>query len=153
MKQYPAKTINQLLSGDSGNLRLLVERARMLQHLTTVLRQHLPLAMRDHCSVSAVDKHTLSVCADSAAWASKLRFHAPTLVPRLCETPALCDLQQIRVKVAPAVTAATSPPVARHLVMSASGAQAIDGCAQAIRDPALKTALQRLATRARQRGR
>lgn len=151
MQKNSAKSINQVLSGDCGGLRALVVRARQLHQLTALLRRHLPVAMRDHCTVSGVDGQTLIVCADSAAWASKLRFHAPTLVPAMRALPALGDVQQLRVKIAPVAVPVTIPAAARRPFLSSASARAIGGCADAMGDTALKSALQRLATRTQKR--
>lgn len=153
MPKPTARSITQVLADDSDRLRTLVTRARLLQRWTAGLRRHLPAALRAHCAVGAVADQTLVVCADSAAWASKLRFHAPTLLPKLRELPGLEDLQQLRVKVAPPMPAATAAVTGRRPLMSAAGARMIDGCAQAVRDPSLKQALQRLATRGSDRKR
>lgn len=147
MHNLPARPVQKVLAEECADLRRLVQRARRLHALTIALRGLLPATLRDHCAVGAFHDRTLVVCADSAAWASKLRFHAPTLVTQLRELPELRDIAQVRIKVAPPRPPGGMTSRERRPMMSVAGANIIEGCAQAVDDVALKEALQRLASR------
>lgn len=149
MQKKPVQKINQVLSGDCDQLSSILRRARYLQALTSELRGQLPAPLRNHCAVAGVSDGTLIVCADSAAWAGKVRFYGPALIAHLKKRPRLHDLRQVRVKISP--PPAGQPAPAARTAISEHTAAVIENCATAVTDIPLQNALLRFARRARAR--
>jgi hypothetical protein len=70
-----------LLAGN--DLSRLVERARAAGELDARVRSLLPEPLASHVTGAVLHGDTVVVLVDSAAWASRLRFHGPELVERL----------------------------------------------------------------------
>jgi hypothetical protein len=87
-----------LLAGN--DLSRLVERAREAGELDARVRALLPEELAVHVTGAALHENTVVVLADSAAWASRLRFHAPELVERLAPRYDGA-VTRVRVKVRP----------------------------------------------------
>jgi hypothetical protein len=93
------KLLKDLLAGK--DLRQIIERAREAGELDARVRALLPEAMAAHVTGAVLHDCTVVVLVDSAAWASRLRFHAPELVERLA--PRYDGVvTRVRVKVRPA---------------------------------------------------
>ena len=75
------KQLKDLLAGN--DLSQLVLRAREAGELDARVRSLLPEALAAHVTGAVLHEHTVVVLADSAAWATRIRFHAPELVARL----------------------------------------------------------------------
>lgn len=83
------------------DLRQIIERARESGELDARVRALLPEAMAAHVTGAVLHEYTVVVLVDSAAWASRLRFHAPELVERLAPRYDGA-VTRVRVKVRPA---------------------------------------------------
>ena len=82
------------------DLSQLVRRAREAGELDARVRALLPEELAAHVTGAALHEDTVVVLADSAAWASRIRFHAPELVERLA--PRYDGvISRVRVKVRP----------------------------------------------------
>jgi hypothetical protein len=87
-----------LLAGN--DLAQLVARARQAGELDARIRTLLPDSLAAHVTGAVLHEDTVVVLVDSAAWASRLRFHAPELVARLA--PRYDGVvTRVRVKVRP----------------------------------------------------
>ncbi len=73
--------------------------ARM--ELTQQVSKYLPMAMHDHCWVTAINDSELTIVTDSPAWASKLRYLSRDLIRKLKQEAALPNISYIKVKVSP----------------------------------------------------
>lgn len=87
-----------MLSGT--DLSQLVLRAREAGELDARVRALLPEGLAAHVSGAVLHDDTVVVLVDSAAWASRLRFHAPELVERLAPRYDGA-VTRVRVKVRP----------------------------------------------------
>lgn len=65
------------------DLAQLVERAREAGELDARVRALLPGDLAAHVTGAVQREDTVVILADSAAWASRIRFHAPELLARL----------------------------------------------------------------------
>ena len=135
--------INKLLG---GKYACLVTRARTLMELEALLHELLPAPLKEHCRVLAIRDETLVLATSSPVWAARLRFHAPLLVKQLSDYQTV-TIRSVRVRVRPPEK--HSPPPRRQAALrpGKAGAAALQQVAQTISDPALKTALLRLANR------
>jgi len=90
-----------LLSG--SDLSRLVERAREAGELDARVRSLLPEGLGEHVTGAAFHQTEgeVVVLVDSAAWASRIRFHAPELVAQLAPRYDGA-VTRVRVKVRPA---------------------------------------------------
>lgn len=141
----PAKSVQSVLGGHTG-LRALAARCDRLERLSALVAAHIPPSLRPYCRVANVADGVLVLCSDSAAWTTRLRFHAPVLLAALRVQPELADLREIRVRVgAPQTPEAPAPLHTPHLPPAAADhLRAAAACTEA---PALRAALLRLASR------
>jgi hypothetical protein len=122
---------------------LVCERLRLAlaQHrrLLASVRGHLPAALASACGYAQVRDRQLLVYVDSAAYASRLRFLAPTLLAALRrEFPGLKTIQ-FRVR-----PSSSEPPAQRRAVLSGTARTALRNAATHIDDRELQAALARL---------
>lgn len=90
--------LKDLLAGN--DLSQLVVRAREAGELASQVRGLLPEELAAHVTGAVLREETVVILADSAAWASRIRFHAPGLLERLA--PRFDGgLARVRVKVRP----------------------------------------------------
>lgn len=126
----------------------LLAHARRLEQIQRLLLRLLETPLAQHCRIADLRQGRLLLHADASAWATKMRFQAPSLLERLRRAlpgePILSIQVQVRLPDAPARTGrrAATP-------MSAANAEALRDMAAGIVDPGLKAALMRLARRGR----
>jgi hypothetical protein len=90
--------LKDLLAGN--DLSQLVERAREAGELAAQVRGLLPEELAAHVTGAVLHEQTVVILADSAAWASRIRFQAPELVAQLA--PRFDGaVAHVRVKVRP----------------------------------------------------
>jgi len=125
-----------------------------LRRLTNILRKLLESSLAEHCYVGNIEQDTLVILADTAARASKLRFHTTQLLEALPATDtAFSGIKFIKVKVlnqhselsAPQSEAQTGPK------MNEENADYIRTLADSVDDEPLHNALLRLARNARRK--
>jgi hypothetical protein len=139
------RSLQQLLGlGESARL---IERIQYLKSLNGQLHICLDPETSSHAQVADLNAERLLVHVDSSAWATRLRYQLPQLLRCLHRHPSLAQLRRIEVRVAPQAQPVSPPPQAASL--SAANAAIIDSTADGLSDPALRSALKRLARRAR----
>lgn len=139
MRRRSSHTAIELLG--QGPAASLLARARSLASLQDRIRRLLPEPLGAHCTVSNLRRGTLSLTADSPAWAARLRFLAPQLQRQLGSD----RIRTVRVRVRPAADAPRPGPPARRARLSAGAGELVERTAARIEHPALRTALRRLA--------
>lgn len=92
------RLLKDLLAGN--DLSRLVERAREAGALDARVRALLPDELAAHVTGAVLNGDTVVVLADSAAWATRIRFMAPELVARLAPRYD-GGVARVRVKVRP----------------------------------------------------
>jgi hypothetical protein len=146
-----SRSLNKLLEEAHSDLAILVTRTRQLQRWTGILRAQLDSELAPHCYVSGIEDTNLIIYVDTAAWATRLRFMAPQLLPLLrSANPVFSDLVNIKVKVLSQYNDAHTPEF--HTdgpTMSSDNAHGINTLSNNIDDPGLQQALQRLARHAK----
>lgn len=96
------KHIHNLLSPGSGQLGSIINQIRLLQQLSSTVAALLPAPLGEHCYVAAVMDGRLILHADSAAWATRIRYLGPKLTASLKHQHGCQWLRDIHVKVRPA---------------------------------------------------
>ncbi len=144
-----SRSVNKVLVEANDDLAILVTRTRQLSHLTHILRQQLEPDLAAHCYIGNLDRENLVILVDSAAWASKLRFHSQTLLAQLqAAHQSFASIEMIRVKILSQSVSAPEP-VYQKPQMNKENAKGLNTLAESIQDEALQSALARLAKRAK----
>jgi len=141
----PQRLIRHL--GGRSESAALLARAALLAQQSERLRAHLPEPLDRHCVLANVRGDTAVLAADSAAWASRLRYLAPALLPRLVDLGL--TVTRVEVVVMPPPALPTAPAPRRVCPPSADTGRALTAWAAHLPDDALGRALLRLAARSK----
>lgn len=130
-------------------LRALFGEALRLDRLQQLLESQLQPAAREHCRVASWREGCLLLIVTDGHWATRLRYQQRRLQRQLEALEAFAGLTRIQFKVQP-------PPPPRHTPartqpLSSNAADSIQAAADGIRDPKLRAALERLASRSKQK--
>jgi hypothetical protein len=93
---YP---ISELLAQQETLLGKLATKTKMLESLNHTLSQLTEKSLLPHCRFGFFDTGILTIFAEDAAWATRLRYLTPTLLSQLRQTPTWAALRSIQVKV------------------------------------------------------
>lgn len=146
-----AQPVGELLDNTEGRLQHLLARAKALQRLTHKARQYLPAQLAPHCLVANIRGNCLILHTDTAARASLLRYHLPTLIKCLQQHQGLRSLGRASIKVRPHPRQPPANPAGQRSKLSQGNASLLRQVASGTRDPYLKAAFLRLAHRANTR--
>ncbi len=91
---------NELVSSND-QLNKLYHHAKDICALNEKLHKHLAPSLSSHCNVANYSDETLTVNADTSAWASKLRYCIPDILKFAKLECGLSNLKTVRVKVSP----------------------------------------------------
>lgn len=128
----------------------LLDQARSRESLGRAVETLLPAECRGHCRLGGFEGGRFVLLADSAAWATRLRYSAPEIREQLRRLPGGRGVTQVQVRVSPPASAAPSTERTRPLERpSAASGRALQDIAEAETDPQLRAALLRLARRSR----
>lgn len=100
-------SIQELLNNHQTPLGKLVARAKSFLQRNETVQQILDPSLAPHCQVASYEQGKLLLLADSAAWATLLRYQIPTLLQSLRAHASWGELRTIQVKVGKAM-----PPAA-----------------------------------------
>lgn len=142
--------VDALLSAPGSVLGALTEQARGLARLNRAVGAELDSEIAPHCQVTGLRGGTLTIICDSAAWATRLRYHGPALRDRLAA--AGTPVSEVRVAVRPPLQPQMAPVPAAPAApprLAASAAESLRVAAGAVEDDDLAEALRRLAGRAK----
>jgi hypothetical protein len=145
----PLISLQTLLNQNgSGHLPRLVKRAQALQALDDRLGEYLTPLLKSHCTVAALRDDVLVINAHSPAWATRLRYLAPSILEFLHgRGEGLPSFQAIRIRVSlPEEIILTAKPLPRPQ-LSIQTAMHLKHIAQSIPDPDLQSILVRLSNR------
>ena len=126
-------------------LKQLTAQAERLEALDRLFGRDLSAALRAHVRLAAVRDGCLVVHADSAAWATQLRYRTPEIIASLPAEPEFAGVRSLRVP--NRAPAAAPPPMPARARMSLDAAAAIEAQAEHVADERLRAALRRLAQR------
>lgn len=137
-----AQKTTQLLQ-DNSSLQRLVQRAQSIDRLQQLLNQCLQPAAREHCYLASLQEATLTLIVTDGHWATRLRYQQKRLLQQLQQVPEFNQVLRIQFKVRPPMQPEKAP--ARNIDFSEHTGQVIQASAQAISDPTLREAMERLA--------
>lgn len=101
MSAASLKCVHKFLSPGPGQLGWIITQIHQLQQLTTVINDLLPPPLDGHCRVAALEGEAVILHADSAAWATRIRYQCGELAAALRARPGWHALREVRVKVRP----------------------------------------------------
>ena len=126
----------------------LQDKTKLLHRLTMSIRMQLPAELTSHCWVANIENRTLTIVTDNPSQASLIRFQQHEILKQLNQELGLSlreYLNQLKIKIRKATGGRKLEPPT--YTISDDGARHIQACAEHVDDPALKEALQHLATR------
>ncbi|MFI4937644.1 MAG: DUF721 domain-containing protein [Candidatus Berkiellales bacterium] len=91
--------IHTLLQTSDTPLGKLINQARAIEELNQAFVQILEPDLIPHCRVGCYEAGILTLFCESAAYATKLRFHVPTLLSKLRGIKMWAGLASIQIKV------------------------------------------------------
>lgn len=145
VKRSRAQPIARLLS-KSGDINQLMRLSRLIDQAQRHLRAHLPEEMREHIFVGGFREGRLTLISGQASWLTWLRFEQRRLLELLHQLPGFEGVSGFTFKVRPVRPIVAPPPNTRRL--SADAGKTLAECAEDTSNPALKRALERLASHA-----
>lgn len=138
-------TVGEILRRPRGKLGQIMAQADQLIQLSRIFHAYLPPYLRDHAVLVRLDPEAWEVRADSAAWATRLRYALPSIGQALGQQLAM-TLPKPRIRVAPV---ALSPQPRPRLTLTRRNAELLEATARGLTDPRLGAALRRLAAHGR----
>jgi hypothetical protein len=111
--------------------------------LLNLVRDLLPATVSDHCIRAIPHPDTLTLLAESSAWASRLRYLSQELLQRLNKRQFHFKRIQVRVMV-DAQSVSPTPTRRQPIPISVENAKLLRSLASSLGDNELKLALQRL---------
>ena len=97
MASTPYKPLHNWLQHHSEQLDVLLGQVRLLRRVTDVIHGYLPQSLASHCIAANINGDALVVGCNSSVWATKLRYHIPTLLGQLSDRSDIPPFSQIRV--------------------------------------------------------
>lgn len=155
MSMKSSRSIDKVFAEANDELAILITRTKQLRRLTATIRRYLEQSIASHCYVASLEDDTLVLLADSAAWASQLRFHSSELLTQLAASDTVFKgVKQIKVKILQQHLSPSTPQrsLASGPQMNAQNSRGLQTLAQSIDDQALQDALTRLSRHAKTTG-
>ena len=140
-------SISAFLNDREGPLAGLSTHAAGISDLQKKLCSYLPGDLSEHVTVANFSSKSLCLHADSAAWATRLRFKIPELLHIVRNQCGLTSMQTIRIKVTPSQTRNTT--LDNRPVLSEKTAHLLQDIGESTTDPELRDALLRLSRHSR----
>lgn len=144
MRKTRPQTLAEILGSSPNATAKIISHTRLLNRLNKLLDAVIEPRTREHCTVQNYKNNQLVIQVDSSAWASRLHYDQDKILDFLRQQEECRTLQSIAIKVRPLTVA----PVVKSRRMQKPTPETIsnlDQTADRIRDPALKTAILKLA--------
>ncbi|MBI5448397.1 MAG: DUF721 domain-containing protein [Gammaproteobacteria bacterium] len=140
------KTVKQVLARQSGQMGRLLEKVDELNALDRLVKSCLDPFLIPHCQVANLRSGCLVMMAESAAWATRLRYTFPDLLSRLRYEARLFNVTSLQCVIQ------KNPPIHSQvahatLSLSAENAALFAAMAQEEPDPLLAAAFKKLSLR------
>ncbi|WP_185268741.1 DUF721 domain-containing protein [Halopseudomonas xiamenensis] len=126
-----------------STLKGLFNQARAVERLQLLLESVLEPAAREHCRAASYRDGLLRLLVSDSQWATRIRYQQKRLIRQLQAYTEFATLTKIHCKVQPPLVK-KAPPV-RKMKRSNVAAESLSETAEQIRDPDLRSALERLA--------
>ncbi|MBI4356588.1 MAG: DUF721 domain-containing protein [Gammaproteobacteria bacterium] len=91
--------VRNILQKSDGTFAALIQKARMLRDMQSIVLAMLPSPLREHTWVMNFKEGILTLATDNAVWTSRLKFLVADLVFLLC-TEGNLSIKSIECKVA-----------------------------------------------------
>ncbi len=140
-------TVGESLSRQRGALGELIAKAKQLSRQRQMFQAYLPPHLQDHAELIRLDEESWEVHADSASWATRLRYALHNIREPLGQQLGI-PLPKPRIRVVPA---APPPPPRPRLKLTKRNAKLLEVTARNLADERLSAALRRLAAHAHAR--
>ncbi|HLQ85274.1 MAG TPA: DciA family protein [Salinisphaeraceae bacterium] len=142
----PVKSLLYMMDAELG---AVVRRAGYLDSVRQAVLAALPQNAAEHVHVADVDRQQLLLVTDSAGWATRLRYAAPSIQRALAQRMRL-HVEAVAARVRPMLARQEKKRVPRHI--SAANRAHMRGVADHIEHAGLAQALRRLADHAQHDG-
>jgi hypothetical protein len=142
------KRLNDLFYQPHSELTHLFAKLSQLQAINQSLKKILTKDLALHCQAGGLEAGNLALIADSAAWATKLRYQSSEILQTLRQEKEFAGLKSIHI----AVKTPDYLPPQKNLpkpYLSQGNARVIDQLADKIEDVKLRQSLKRLITNAK----
>lgn len=126
-----------------STLKGLFNQARAVERLQSLFESVLEPAAREHCHVASYRDGLLRLLISDSQWATRIRYQQKRLIRQLQAYTEFATLTKIHCKVQPPLV--NKPPPVRKMRRSEVAAESLTETANHIDDPALRSALERLA--------
>lgn len=97
----PVQKAQDILSNPQSQLGKILQRAKQIKQLDTIVKKELSSALAAHCYVCNLKNGRLVLLADSAAFALRLKQQFPQLLETLRQMQGFQGLSGIDCKVSP----------------------------------------------------
>ncbi|SDN22066.1 DUF721 domain-containing protein [Vreelandella arcis] len=145
VKRSQAQPISRLM-GKSSDIGKLMRLSKLIDQAQRHLQAHLPEPMRDHIYVGGFRDGRLTLISGQAQWLTWLRYEQDRLLTLIHQLPGFEGVTGFTFKVRPVRT--VQAPLRNTRSLSCSAGKTLADCAQDTDHPALKRALERLASHA-----
>lgn len=143
-----AKTFKQVMARKPRQFEQILDKVEELRLLNEVLVRYIDSDLAPHCQVANFRAGCLVIMANSAAWATRLRYTFPELLSRLRYEGRLYNLSSLHCIVRKEHFMPSAPKQA-PLTISSENAQLFEDIAATETDPELAAVLQKLARNGR----
>ncbi|RUR42590.1 DUF721 domain-containing protein [Vreelandella populi] len=145
VKRSHAQPIARLLN-KSGDIGQLMRQSRLIDQAQCHIRAHLPEEMRGHIFVGGFKDGRLTLISSQASWLTWLRFEQSRLLNLLHQLLGFEAVNGFTFKVRP--VRPVEAPLRNTRNLSATAGKTLADCASDTHNPALRKALERLASHA-----
>lgn len=145
VKRSQAQPISRLM-GKSGDIGKLMRLSKLIDQAQRHLQAHLPEEMRAHIYVGGFRDGRLTLISGQAQWLTWLRYEQNRLLGLIHQLPGFEGVTGFTFKVRPVHPIVAPKRNTRSL--SADAGKTLAQCAEDTSNPALKRALERLASHA-----
>jgi len=139
------KTLDKFLNSSNPELEVLVTHARRLRRLQGQYQQAVGEDLARNCQVANFRGELLTLSCQSAAWATRAKMEKHQLLVALRASEGFSQLQEVEFITRPTLQPIDNKEIISKIPMSVESAKSLSQMAESISDPALRTALQRLA--------
>jgi len=137
------ESVSKLLKKTQTPLQRITQRCQVLKQIDTILHQTIPHPLSEHCHIANLRHTTLIMHADSALWASQLRYLLPNLMEQWRNERHLPEIQKVDIKVR--FTHQPARHYTHHPSLSEKSESLLRDTAEQVTHPELKSALLKLA--------
>lgn len=132
----------------NAKLSDIVAKSNFLCSLQLLLTPYLEKSVAQHCQVANYEENTLTLIANSASWATKIRFQTPELIKKLKSEKPFSELKKIRSIIRLNIESKQLKRTPRKpMSLSARNINIIKNTAMTIQDEKLRKALEKLANK------